>query len=357
MIAPTMPGDRAMPQAQPTDIAKEQREPSALLELIRGKWVCQAIYVAAELGIADILKDGPRSAAEIASAAGASEDAVFRLLRALASVGLFSTLPDRCFALTPFGNYLRSDVPGSARAFARFAGHDFTWRPWGALTYSVRTGNPGFDHVFGMSAFQYLEKHSDVAGVFNDAMTSISFLEAQAIAAAYDFSGVDTLVEIGGGNGLLLATIVKANRDLHGVLLELPHAIERAPALFQREGVADRCRAMAGDFFESVPAGGDAYLIKKVIHDWDNERSHRILTKCREVMKPGNKLLIIERMLAAGDEPDPTKFFDLEMLILTAGGRERSEAEFRELFAGAGFELTRIVRTSSAMSIIEGVTL
>ena len=343
-----------MSQSQLSKRTAENQGPGALLALVRGKWVCQAIYVAAELGIADLLHGAPKSAEQIAELVGASEDAVFRLLRALASLGLFSTLPGRRFALTPFGNYLRSDVPGSARDYARYAGHDFTWRPWGALSYSIRTGKPGFDHVFGMDVFQYLREHSDVATVFNGAMTSIGVLEAEAITAAYDFDRVGTLVEIGGGNGLLLATIAKANQDLNGVLLELPHAIESATALFQREGAADRCRAVAGDFFESVPVAGDAYLMKKVIHDWDDERAHRILANCCLVMKPGDKLLVIERVLASGDAPDPAEFLDLEMLVLTGGGRERTEEEYRELYARAGFELTRIIQTTSPMSIIEG---
>ena len=219
-----------MSQSQLSNRTTENPGLGALLALIRGKWVCQAIYVAAELGIADLLHAAPKSAEQIAEQVGANEDAVFRLLRALASLGLFSTLPGRRFALTPFGDYLRSDVPGSARDYARYAGHDFTWRPWGALSYSIHTGKPGFDHVFGMGVFQYLQEHTDVATVFNNAMKSISILEAEAITATYDFRRTGTLVEIGGGNGLLLAMIAKANLDLNGVLLELT----RLPPLYFR---------------------------------------------------------------------------------------------------------------------------
>jgi len=332
----------------------EKVSPRQVLDLITGKWRSQAVCVAAELGIADILKDGPRSTPEIAKGVGGSEDAVYRLLRALASLGLFSSLPERCFALTPLGQYLRSDVPGSLRGFARFAGHDVTWRPWGKLAYSIKSGNPAVDHVFGVGIFDYLEKHPDVAAVVNDGMTAVTAAQAAAVVEAYNFSGIDTLVDVGGGHGLLLATILKVNPGMRGTLFELSHAVEGAKRLIQQEGVADRCAVVAGDFFEAVPPGGDAYIMKLVIHDWDDERSIRILRNCHRAMQPRSKLLVVDRVIVPGDEADPAKFSDLEMLVLSRGGRERTQLEFEELYDQAGFDFVRVVATRGYISVIEG---
>jgi hypothetical protein len=325
-----------------------------VLGLITGKWRAQAVCVAAELGLADILKDGPLSSAEIARIADVSEDAVYRLLRALASLGLFSSLPERRFTLTPLGAYLRSDVPGSLRGFARFAGHDVTWRPWGQLAYSIRTGNPAFVHIFGMRSFDYYGQHSDVAAIVNDAMTSVTTTESAAIVAAYHFSKIGTLVDIGGGHGLLLASILKTQAGMRGILFDLPNAAKGASALLRREGLADRCAVISGDFFDSVPAGGDVYILKKVIHDWNDERASHILRNCHRAMRPKAKLLVVERVITPGDEPDPVKFSDLEMLVLNYG-RERTQVEFEGLYGEAGFELTRVVPTTTSLSIIEGV--
>jgi O-methyltransferase domain/Dimerisation domain len=341
-----------VPKSGPTDDTAARR---ALHERIAGKWISQAIAVGAELGIPDILKDGPCSVAEIANAAGASEDAVRRLLRALASVSILSSEPDGRFALTASGSYLRSDVPGSLRGWARFVGHAVTWRPWGELAYSVRTGKPAFDHVFGSPIFDYFSRHPDAAAVGNQAMTSTSAIDADAVVQAYDFSGIRTLVDVGGGQGLLLAAILKANPHMRGILFELPHVIGGAAAVLKREGVTDRCELVSGDFFHSVPAGGDAYLLKLVIHDWDDDRAVQILRNCHQVMRPRTPLLLVDHVLRPGDEPDFGKFVDLEMLVLTTGGRERFEQEFRDLFEKAGFKLTQITRTASPKSVIEGI--
>lgn len=343
-----------MPKTTKAGDAAERRQ--RLLDLTVGKWVSQAVSVCAELGIADILKNGPRSAAEIATITGASEDAMFRLLRALASLGLLSS-EAQDFALTEIGEYLRSDAPGSLRGWARSVGHDMTWRPWGELAHSVRTGKPAFDHVFGEPTFEYLRRNADAAAILNEAMTSISSIDARAVVEAYDFSGIHTLVDIGGGHGLLLATVLKANQSMRGLLFELPHAIDGAAALLRREGVADRCEITSGDFFRSVPEGGDAYMLKLVIHDWDNDRALQILRSCHRAMRASSRLIVIDCVLQPGDEPDPGKFIDLNMLVMTTGGRERSEPEFRDLFAKAGFELTQIVPTATPKSVIEGVRL
>ena len=340
---------------EPAGGTERDVSPRMLMDLIVGAWRSQAICVAAELGIADILKDGPRSTEEIARAANASEDAMYRLLRALASVGLCFSLSERRFALTPLGAYLRSDASVSLRGYARFVGHDLTRRPWGNLAHSVRTGMPAADHVFGMGLFDYVAKHPDVAAVLNDAMTAVTTAESPAVVEAYDFSGIDTLVDVGGGHGLLLASILKVNPGMRGVLFELPHAVDGATSLLRREGLANRSEVMSGDFFESVPDGGDAYIMKRVIHDWDNEGARRILQNCHRAMRAGTRLLVVEHVVSPGDDPDIGKFFDLQMLVLTAGGRERTQTEFRELYEEAGFDLTRVVATKNPVHVIEGV--
>jgi SAM-dependent methyltransferase len=335
--------------------AKKASTPMTLMNLTAGKWVSQAIAVAAELGVADLLKDGPRTAADIARKANASEDGVYRLLRALGSVGLFAETGHRKFRLTPLGKLLRTDSPEALGGYARFTGHESTWRPWGELRHSVRTGEPAFDQVFAMPVFEYFAKVPEAAAVFDAAMTSISTLESKAVVAAYDFSGIHTLVDVAGGHGLLIATILKANRRMRGILFDLPHVASGATALLRRGGVADRCQVVSGDFFASVPEGGDAYVMKHIIHDWDDERATQILRNCYRAMRPGGKLLIVDAVIPPGNGAHFGKLLDLEMLVLTPRGRERTQAEFRELLERSGFRLRRVVATETHLSVVEGV--
>jgi ubiquinone/menaquinone biosynthesis C-methylase UbiE len=335
--------------------AKKASDPMTLMNLTAGKWVSQGIAVAAELGIADALKDGPRAAADIARAANASEDGVYRLLRALASVGLFAETGNRRFRLTPLGRLLRTDSSQALGGYARFTGHESTWRPWGELRHSVRTGEPAFDHVFAMPIFEYFAKMSESAAVFDAAMTSISTLESKAVVAAYNFSGINTLVDVAGGHGLMIATILKANRRVRGILFDLPHVTAGATALLQSGRVADRCRIVSGDFFASVPEGGDAYIMKHIIHDWDDERATQILRNCHRAMQPGGKVLIVDAVIPPGNGAHFGKLLDLEMLVLTPRGRERTQAEFRELLKRSGFRLRRVVPTETHLSVVEGV--
>jgi hypothetical protein len=325
-----------------------------LINLTAGKWVSQAIAVAAELGIADLLKDGPRSAADIARAANASEDGVYRLLRALGSVGLFAETGERRFRLTPLGKRLRTDSPEAIGGYARFIGHESTWRPWGELRHSVHTGEPAFDQVFGMPIFEYYAKMPEAATVFDAAMTSISTFESQAVVAAYDFSRVGTLVDVAGGHGLLITAILETNRRMGGILFDLPHVTAGAPALLQSRGVADRCQIVSGDFFESVPEGGDAYIMKHIIHDWDDERATQILRNCHRAMGPGGKVLIVDAVIPAGNGAHFGKLLDLEMLVLTPRGRERTKVEFQNLLKRSGFRLRRVVSTETHLSVVEG---
>jgi ubiquinone/menaquinone biosynthesis C-methylase UbiE len=335
--------------------AKKASYTMTLMNLTAGKCVSQAMAVAAELGIADLLKDGPRTAADIARTANASEDGVYRLLRALGSVGLFAETGNRRFRLTPLGRLLRTDSPQALGGYARFTGHDSTWRPWGELGHSVRTGEPAFDHVFAMPIFEYFAKMPESAAVFDAAMTSISTFESKAVVAAYDFSGINTLVDVAGGHGLMIVTTLKANRRMRGILFDLPHVTAGATALLQSGGVADRCQIVSGDFFASVPEGGDAYVMKHIIHDWDDERATQILRNCQRAMQPGGKVLIVDAVIPPGNRAHFGKLLDLEMLVLTPRGRERTQAEFRELLKRSGFRLRRVVPTETHLSVVEGV--
>ncbi|MDR3620148.1 MAG: methyltransferase [Paludisphaera borealis] len=326
----------------------------ALQNLILGKWVSQAVSVAAKLGIADLLKDGPRHCDELARAAEVDATALYRLLRALASVGVFTEEVDRRFALTPTAELLRSDVRGSLRAVATMTGEEWTWRPWGELHRSVKTGERAFDGIFGMPPFAYLAANPGAASIFDEAMTGWSVQNSLAVAAAYDFSGIGALMDVGGGHGYLLATILKANPALRGVLYETAEVSEGAKARFAAEGLADRCQVASGDFFAAVPAGADACILKSVIHDWDDSHATTILRNCRQAVGPGGRVLLAEMVVPPGNDPHVAKLLDLEMLIMV-GGHERTEAQFRDLLAGAGLRLTRIVPTASPTCVIEAV--
>ena len=340
------------PRQAPVKKASDQ---TTFLNLTAGKWVSQAIAVVAELGIADLLKDRPRTAADIARTVNASEDGVYRLLRALGSVGLFSETKNRSFRLTPLGRLLRRDSSQALGGYARFTGDQSTWRPWGELRHSVRTGQPAFDHVFDVPIFEYYAKAPEAAAVFDAAMTSISTMESKAVVAGYDFSGITTLVDVAGGHGLMLATILKANRRMRGILFDLPHVTAGASALLRSEGVADRCRIISGDFFASVPEGGDVCIMKHIIHDWDDDRASQILHSCHRALPPGGKLLIVDAVIPPGNRAHFGKLLDLEMLVLTPRGRERTKAEFRELLKRSGFRLRRVVPTETHLSVVESV--
>ncbi len=336
-------------------VKKKTSDAMRLLNLTAGKWVSQAIAVVARLGIADLLKDGSRTAADIARATRASEDGVYRLLRALGGVGLFAETGNRRFRLTPLGRLLRKDSPQAFGGYARFVGHESTWRPWGDLEHSVRTGQPAFDHVFGMPVFEYFANMPEAAAVFDAAMTSVSTLESKAVVAAYDFSGISTLVDVAGGHGLLIATILKANKRMRGILFDRQHVVAGSTSLLESTGVAGRCQLVSGDFFSSVPRGGEAYVMKHIIHDWDDDRATQILRNCHRAMEPGGKVLIVDAVIPPGNREHFGKLLDLEMLVLTPRGRERTRVEFQELLRRSGFKLRRVVPTETHLSVVEGV--
>jgi len=328
-----------------------------MLQLITGKWVMQAIYVAAELGIADHLKDGPRSSRDIARVCGTKEDATYRLMRALANVGVLDERDSRTFALTPVGESLRSDVPGSMRGYARFVGYKPTWAAWGEALHSVRTGEPAIDHLFGKNLFEYYATQLEESAIFDDAMTSISTVEAHAVAAGYDFSGIGTLADVGGGRGYLLAKILEANPTMQGILFDQPHVVTGAPPLLRERGVDERVHIQGGSFLETAPSGADGMIMKHIIHDWNDEDCVRILRNCHGALPKGGRILIVEAVVPAPAQRGWAKLLDLEMLVLTPRGRERNEEEYATLLQDTGFRLTRVVPTASHVSVVEGERL
>ena len=328
--------------------------PMALLQMISGGWISQAIYVAAKLGIADLLKDGPKSSQELAETTGMDARSLYRVLRALASLGVFAESEEGDFNLTPLSACLQTDVPGSMRYAAIMFGEEFHRQSWSNILHSVKTGKTAFGHVFGMEAFDYFTQNPEAGQIFDRAMTNFSGMLTVNIAAHYDFSSVRKIVDIAGGQGTLISQILKANPTMEGILFDLPQTIERAKPFIEAQGISDRCELVSGNFFESVPTGGDAYMMKHIIHDWDDEQAIAILKNCHQAMGENGKLLLVEIIIQPGNQTSLAKLSDLEMLVM-AGGRERTEAEYRALFTAAGFRLSNIFNTKSQMNIIEGV--
>jgi hypothetical protein len=340
--------------AQDTEQKSDVPASAQLLPMIFGYMTTQAISVAAKLGVADLLAKGAKTADELAQTIGVKPRPLYRLLRALASVGVFAEDNAGRFGLTPLAEPLRSDAPDSLRAFAIFMGADWHWRVWSELSYSVQTGQPGFERVYGKAYFDYLAENPDPARVFNDAMTSFSTSGSAAVIDAYDFTGITKLVDVGGGHGLLLASILQKHPQMRGILFEAPIVAEGAGNAIKERGLAGRCEVVAGDFFASVPAGGDAYIMKHIVHDWDDEHALTILKNCHQAMTDNGKLLVVEMVIPEGNAPSLGKFLDLEMLLFLHS-YERTEAEYRALFKQAGFRLTRIVPTRMPHSVIEAM--
>jgi hypothetical protein len=341
-------------KAQESAAATQVPPPMAMLQLISGFWIARGIYITAKLGLADLVKNGPKTAAELAAATGTHAPSLFRVLRALASVGIFTQDEQDRFGETPLLQTLRSDVPGSLRAFAMTELGEEHYPAWGDLLHSVQTGGIAFDHAFGMPVWDYFVQNPDNARIFNDAMSGMTAQANEALHAAYDFAGIKTLVDIGGGHGGLITSILRRHPELRGVLFDSPQVVDGARDLITGSDVADRCEVLGGDFFASVPAGADAHILKWIIHDWNDDQSVAILKNSHRALAENGKLILVEAVVPAGPEPHFSKFIDLNMLVMT-GGRERTEAEFRDLYEQAGFRLTRVVPTESPFSVIEGV--
>jgi hypothetical protein len=324
-----------------------------LRRMIVGYRLSQALHVAAKLGIADLLAEGPRRAEDLAGVTGSHPSSLFRVLRLLASEGVFEELEEGQFTLTPLAEPLRSDAPDSLRARAIFDGEEWNWHPWGNLLHSTKTGGSAFDHTYGVALFDYLKETPEAATSFDSLMAAQTRPWALSVVDAYDFADIGTLVDVGGGYGVLLAAILTAHPHLKGVLIDQPHVVAGAGPKLEEAGLAGRCETVAGDFFQSVPDGGDAYILKHVLHDWDDDRCVSILGNCRRAISNQGRLMVIEILVTPGNEPDYGKYLDLNMLVLTKG-RERTEAQYRTLFEAAGFTLSRVVATRSELSIIEG---
>jgi hypothetical protein len=327
---------------------------ATLRQMIMSFRVTQMIHVAAKLHIADKLAGGPQTASQLAAATGAEPRALYRLLRALAAVGLFREIGDGAFVLTPVGQALRKDAAGSAHGLALLYGEEWLWQAYGRMHHSVSTGQPAFDEVHGEALFDFLSANPDAAAVFNGAMSSFSGQEAEAIIAAYDFSDVRRVIDVGGGEAALMTAILRHYPDISGLVFDLEPVAMAAEDKLVAAGLATRSLCIGGDFFESVPCNGDVYVLKSVIHDWKDAEAILILRNCRRAMKADSRLLLAERIIPEGDGAAEAKLFDINMMVV-AGGQERTEREHRGLLAAAGFESSRVIPTQSPLSLIEAV--
>jgi len=325
-----------------------------LMEMIFGFAVSRAIAVAAQLGVADELKTGPKSAAGLAKLLGVDARSLYRLLRALAGAGIFIEEADERFRLTPLSELLRSDNPESLRGFAAMMANGVNFETWADLPFSIETGKPAFPHKFNEEWFTWLEQNPDEGKVFHDAMTSLSAGAVAAVVNAYDFSGITKLVDVGGGHGLLIASVLSKYPNMKGILYDEPNVVAGAQDMLKTHGVAARCETVGGNFFQSAPTGGDAYILKHIIHDWSDDECVTILKHCHTGMIPGGKILIVEMVVPPPNIPAISKFLDLEMLLFLSG-RERTETEYASLLHRVGFKFTRSVPTASPYAVIEGV--
>jgi hypothetical protein len=338
--------NRATSQALPPHVQ--------LIQMATATWTARTLVATAKLGLADQLASGPKSAAELAAPMRVHAPSLHRLMRTLASIGILTERTEQRFALTVLGEALKTGAPGSARATLLTGGSRALLSAWEHMVYSIETGKTGFEKANGMPLFDYLAQHPEEASLFSEAMAGLNSQEPPAVAAAYDFSAFNSIVDVGGATGNMLAAILTRYTGPRGVLFDRPHVVADAPGLLEAKGLKDRVKVEAGDFFKTVPAGGDAYVLSHIIHDWSDDQCLVILGHLRKAMKPSGRLLIVEMVLPAGDAPHPGKMLDMSMLVLT-GGQERTEAEYGLLLARADFHLTRVVPTNSAVSIVEAV--
>jgi hypothetical protein len=324
-----------------------------MLQFVIGSWVSQAVGAGAHLAIADHVAAGAKTADEVARRAGASPDAVFRLMRALASLGLF-TMSGGEFSLTPLGETLRSDVPGSMRAFAMAETDHPHWQTWARFPKAIKEGRKMSFEAIGMEPWDYYAKHPDEAQQFSRAMSGISGMATGPVLASYEFSAASKLVDVGGAHGALLRGILEKYPQTNGVLFDLPHVVEGSKKEVARAGLAGRIEVVGGDFFKEVPAGGDVYLLKHILHDWDDAKCVSILETVKKAMKPTSKVLVVEFALPEDATPSPAHLMDLNMLVML-DGRERTPAQYGALFAKAGLRLSRFIPTPSPIGIAEAV--
>lgn len=332
----------------------QQNQMQTLLQMISGYWVSQTIYAASKLGIPDLLSEGPRPIEFLAQSTQSNPDFLYRVLRALCSVGIFEELPGKTFQLTELGRPLQSDAPDSVRAISIMTGEEHYFA-WGHLKQSLLTGQLPFEIAYGTGVFDYFKSHPEAGEAFNAAMTSMVKNVHAAAIPSYDFAAIKRLVDVGGGHGLLLSLILQRYPNMSGILFDLPHVASGATLHLREAQVEDRCEIACGNFFESVPSGADAYLLSHIIHDWNDESATLILRNVREAMNAESKLLLVEYLIKPGNASSMAKYMDLNMLVMTPGGRERTEAEYKALLDAAGLTLTRVIPTPSEHFIIEAI--
>lgn len=325
----------------------------AITQMIFGFVPAKAIHIAAKLNIADLIAtNGPMHPSQLAEETGSNKESIYRLLRALASNGIFAEDETGKFALTPLAKCLKKDHPESMKAMAISAGGLF-YKAYNELSFAVQTGDPGFAKAIGMGPFEYLTNHPEEGKIFDRAMTNFHGGETQPMIDHYDFSIFDSVVDVGGGNGDVLSAVLEQNAGVEGVLFDMPQVIERAKENISGKGLSDRCALEAGNFFESVPSG-DAYILRHIVHDWSDEDAVRILANCRKAMKPNGKILVVEAVIPPGNGPHPFKWLDLTMLMI--GGKERNKGQFEAIFERAGLQINRILSVTPAISVVEGIT-
>jgi hypothetical protein len=334
-------------------VAEVSTAPQQLFQMMTGYWSTQALYVAAKLGIADLLADGPAHCDVLAQKTNVHPESLFRTLRALASVGVFSEVGTRCFALNPSSALLLDSAPNTMRALAIMFAEE-QYRASGEMLYSVRTGQPAFEHQFGMGVFEYFAQNPEAGAMFNKSMSALTVPIARDVASFYDFSKFRTIVDVGGNHGTVLSAILCAYPSAQGVLFDRPNVVIGAAEQLSDIGLEKRCECIGGDFFESVPRGGDAYLLKGILHDWDDALCQAILKNCRQAMPEHGKLLVVEYVLPEGNAPHPGKWIDLHMLVM-AGGRERTVAQYSDLFKSGGFAMSGVTPIPDGLSILEAV--
>jgi ubiquinone/menaquinone biosynthesis C-methylase UbiE len=336
-----------------TATPKEIPAPLQMLQVMSGFWISRCVYIVAKLGIADLLKDGPKNADDLAAASGTHAPSLFRVLRALAAVDVLTQSEDNRFGNTPMSETL-CEGPASLRWFAMTELGEEHYPAWGELMHSVRTGEIAFDKAFGEPVWEFFGKNPENARIFNNAMSGMTAQAEAALHAAYKFEGINTIMDVGGGHGGFITSILERNPAMRGILFDSPQVIEGARPKLAAAGMTDRCQIVGGNFFELVPEGADAIAMKWIIHDWNDEQSITIMKNCARALPDNGKLILVEAVVPPGDEMHFAKFIDLNMLVMT-GGKERTEEEFRQLYESAGFKLTRIVATESPFSVIEGV--
>jgi ubiquinone/menaquinone biosynthesis C-methylase UbiE len=338
-----------------SSVPAEPQPADQLMQFATGYMVSSALHGVTALNIPDLLKSGSKSIAELAATTGSNEDALYRVMRALASIGIFKENPARTFSLTPVSEALCAGAQNSMRDMALWLTDPFHFEVYAELGHSIRTGETVPEKIYGLSCFDYLAKDKEVGDRFNNAMTGFSAMVVAAALDEYDFSWLagKTLVDIAGGHGKVITEILKKHPDVHGVLFDLEHVVAGAKTRIESQGLSARCAVVHGDFFKAVPEA-DAYVMKHIIHDWDDERASLILKNIQRAARPGARVVLFEAVLASGNEPHFAKWIDIEMLVLP-GGRERTEQEYRKLFADAGFKVTKILPTKSALNVIEAV--